>query len=74
MELSRSKVSYVKSPCKNCPDKGCGAYHCECGRYMAFVEAREKIRKIRNSILHVYDPSPLLERNIRKKLNRTKHK
>lgn len=73
MELSRSKVSYVKSPCKGCPDRVLGC-HSECGKYLAFQEAQERLRQIRNGILHTYDPSPRLKRNIRNKLNRTKHK
>lgn len=66
-------MSYVKSPCKNCPDRVLGC-HAECGRYLTYVEALEKVRQIRNGILHQHDPSPLPKRNIRNKLNRTKRK
>lgn len=61
----------MKSPCKDCPDRVLGC-HAECGRYLAYVEALEKIRRIRNGILRMNAPSPLLKRNIRNKLNRTK--
>ena len=63
----------MKCPCKDCPDRVLGC-HAECGRYLAFAEAQEKLRQIRNGILHQFDPSPRLVSNIRKKLNRTKHK
>jgi hypothetical protein len=66
-------VTYVKSPCKDCPDRVLGC-HSECGRYLAYVEALEKIKQVRNGILHSYCPGPLLERNLRNKLNRTKKK
>ena len=62
----------MKSPCKDCPDRVLGC-HSECGRYLAYVEACEKLRKFRSEQLHLNDSSPFLERNIRKKLNRTKH-
>jgi len=64
----------VICPCKDCPDKGCGAYHCECEKYLAYQEALEKLRQVRNGVLHLYSPSPMLTRNIRNKLNRTKHR
>ena len=63
----------MKSPCKDCPDRLIGC-HSECGRYLAYVEACEKVRQVRNGILHLYSPSPRLERNLRNKLNRTKRK
>lgn len=28
----------IKSPCKNCERKGCGAYHSKCKDYAAFIE------------------------------------
>ena len=28
----------IKSPCRECPDVGCGAYHSKCEKYLAFVE------------------------------------
>ena len=62
----------VKNPCKDCPRKGCGSYHGKCQSYIAFTEAMERIRQVRNGILHSFDPSPRLERNIRNKMNRTK--
>lgn len=33
------------SPCKNCPKKGCGAYHAECEKYLEFKQYREEVRK-----------------------------
>jgi len=40
-----------KSPCVNCPKKGCGVYHAECKDYLEYSnynrELREKIRKDR---------------------------
>ena len=29
-------------PCKDCPKKGCGAYHAECEAYKAFRAEKEK--------------------------------
>lgn len=62
----------IKCPCKECPDKGCGAYHCKCEKYLAYVEALEKLRKIRASYLATMTPGPLLEKNLRRKLLQTK--
>lgn len=31
-------------PCKDCPDKGCGAKHAECSKYLAFKAACERAR------------------------------
>ena len=64
-------MTYVKSPCKNCPDRVLGC-HSECGRYLAFQEALEKVRQIRNGILHLEAPTDRLRRNYRNKLNREK--
>lgn len=64
-------MTYVKSPCKNCPDRLLGC-HSECGRYLAFQEALEKVRQIRNGILHLEAPTDRLRRNYRNKLNREK--
>lgn len=61
----------VKSPCMNCPDRVLGC-HSECGRYLAYTEAVEKMRQVRNGILRLDAPSIRMERNLRKKLNREK--
>jgi len=66
-------VTYVKCPCKGCPDRVIGC-HSECGRYIAYVEAIERVRQVRLGILRLYSPTPRMEKNIRNKLNRTKHK
>lgn len=31
-------------PCKDCPDKGCGAKHAECRKYLDFKAECESIR------------------------------
>lgn len=61
----------MKCPCKDCPDRVLGC-HSECGRYLAYQEALERIRQVRSGILHLNAPSIRLERNVRKKLNREK--
>lgn len=34
-------------PCKDCPDKGCGAKHAECSNYLAFKAECESARATR---------------------------
>lgn len=34
-------------PCKDCPDKGCGAKHAECSKYLAFKAECESARATR---------------------------
>jgi hypothetical protein len=33
------------NPCYKCPDKGCGAYHSICPRYLEWKEAEENEKK-----------------------------
>ncbi len=33
---------YIGSPCKNCPNKGCGSYHSQCEDYLKFKEKVDK--------------------------------
>ena len=33
------------APCKDCPKKGCGAYHDECPEYQEFRKERNRINE-----------------------------
>ena len=33
------------APCKDCPNKGCGAYHAQCEKYLEYVKFREYARE-----------------------------
>jgi len=61
----------VKNPCHGCTDRTAEC-HPACEKYLAYVEALEKMRKIRASYLATMAPGPLLERNLRRKLLQTK--
>lgn len=37
----------MMSPCKDCPDKGCGIRHADCERYLAFKAECEGERRER---------------------------
>ena len=37
------------APCKNCPNKGCGSYHSQCEKYIAFQKECEEARKQRKN-------------------------
>lgn len=36
----------MKNPCKNCPRKGCGAYHDECPEYNKWKKQESERRKM----------------------------
>ena len=48
-----SKANKMNCPCRNCPDKGCGAYHNQCGKY---TEWRKELDK-RNAAERSYHKS-----------------
>lgn len=60
------------APCKDCPRKGCGAYHDECPDYQAFRKERDKF----NDELHEKKKSDeiVIQRAIRHKIHRTRLK
>ena len=35
----------IKSPCMNCPKKGCGVLHNKCNEYIKYKEEIEAIKK-----------------------------
>ena len=37
------------APCKNCSNKGCGSYHSQCEKYIAFQKECEEARKQRKN-------------------------
>lgn len=40
-------ASTVKNivPCKDCENKGCGAYHDKCEKYLQFIKSNEETKK-----------------------------
>ena len=36
-------------PCKECPNRGCGVFHSECEKYIAYHEKCKNIRKQKES-------------------------
>lgn len=32
-------------PCKECPDKGCGSYHDQCGKYQEWMSEQRIIKE-----------------------------
>lgn len=60
------------APCKDCPRKGCGAYHDECPDYQEFRKERDKL----NDELHEKKKSDeiIIQRAIRHKIHRTRLK
>lgn len=39
------KISPYSAPCKDCPEKGCGAKHATCEAYIAFRKAADEYNK-----------------------------
>ena len=39
------KISPYSAPCKDCPEKGCGAKHTTCEAYIAFRKAADAYNK-----------------------------
>lgn len=35
----------MKCPCKDCDNKGCGAYHAQCEKYLDWKKELEEYRK-----------------------------
>lgn len=42
----------MAAPCKNCSNKGCGAYHGQCEAYLAFQEKQREAYKVRVMNVH----------------------
>lgn len=34
----------INTPCKDCPNKGCGVYHDECKEYQAWITKNAEIK------------------------------
>lgn len=49
-----------KSPCADCPKKGCGSYHDICERYLTWVETEKENRIGTNKVT---DSKPHMERS-----------
>lgn len=45
---------WLKNPCKDCENKGCGIYHDECEKYQKFKEYNEKISNERAKSVESY--------------------
>lgn len=54
-------ANYRKNPCKDCPDKGCGAYHSICKYYIAWAKGREEDRKRKLERCEIADTLRTLE-------------
>ena len=42
------------APCKDCPKKGCGAYHGQCEKYLEYVKFREMVRERKRQEKMIY--------------------
>ena len=38
-----SKANKTNCPCRNCPDKGCGAYHNKCEKYVGWKKKMDEL-------------------------------
>lgn len=60
----------IAYPCKNCPRKGCGAYHSQCEPYQTAVKRNAEIRAERDKDIesrnYDHDNHARIERIIRK--------
>lgn len=45
--------NYRQNPCKDCPNKGCGAYHSQCEKYTAWKSGVESDREKRLKKLEI---------------------
>lgn len=56
----------MESPCKNCPERGCGIKHDTCDKYAAYAKARADVNRELTEI-HRLDRHALFEDRARKK-------
>lgn len=43
--MSFGKDNRTKCPCMSCPDKGCGAYHSQCVKYIEWRKELDEMMK-----------------------------
>lgn len=66
----------MEAPCKDCPDKGCGAYHDKCPKYQEYksiTNQQKEEKRIRDKIDSDYK-SVVIERANKRRKNRTRLK
>lgn len=67
-------IGVIVAPCKDCPQKGCGAYHSECKKYAAYKTElkayRDKLKEESLRLMVPVTPIAKQSKNIKERSRR----